>query len=140
VMRKALIVLTTDRAAGLALMRQAAEAGEYRAMSNLALLLLADHELVEALAWARKAVTLAPLYPAGQRALGKIALESQLPAEALVAFQHAYALEPNALANRFNLALALLALHRDGEARVHLEACLADPQLGPRARALLNGR
>ena len=137
VMRKALIVLPTDRAAGLALMREAADANEYRAMSNLALLLLADHELPTALAWARRSVTIAPLYPAGQRALGKIALEAQLPGEALVAFQHAYALEPRSLANRFNLGLALLALHRDADARPHLEACLADPQLGSRARALL---
>lgn len=135
--RKALFLVGTDRAAAISLLRRAADAGEYRAMTNLALLLHDDGKTDEALDWARRAVAKAPLYAAGQRAVGKIALATGRAAEALPAFEHAYALEPKNLANRFNLALALLALDRRAEARAHLEACLADPELGPRARSLL---
>lgn len=137
-MRKALLLLDHgDRAEGVALMRQAAEGGEFRAMTNLALLLLDAGQIDEALAWARRGATGAPLYANGQRALGKVALQAQRLDEALTAFERAYTLEPGSLSNRFNLALALIALGRPEDAREHLEACLADPVLGPRARQLL---
>ncbi len=79
------------------------------------------------------------MYPNGHRVLGKVLLAAHRPDEALAAWQRAYALEPGNLANRFNLALALLALHRAADARAHLEACLADPALAPKARELLAG-
>jgi protein O-mannosyl-transferase len=135
-LRQALIVLGTDRPRGLALMRRAAEGGEPIAMSNLALLLLADRAKDEALAWARQGAQLRPNAHA-QRTLGKVALAMGRNDEALSAFQHAFELEPHNLANRFNLGLVLVALHRTDEARRHLEACANDPIIGPRARELL---
>jgi tetratricopeptide (TPR) repeat protein len=136
--RQALILIEQGRRAeGVEMMRRAAEAGEYKAMSNLALLLEEDQQRDEALVWARRAIKLAPSYAAGQRDFGKIVLAAGKPAEALPAFQRAYALEPKSLTNRFNLALALLALGRRAEARPHLEACLGDAKLGPRALELL---
>jgi len=138
VMREALIVLEHgDRTKGENLMRTAARGGEPRAMANLALLELADGQTADALAWARKSATVAPLYANGQRTHGKVALAAHEPAEALQAFQQALALEPESVANRFNLALALIDLGRRSEARPYLEACLHDPGLGPRATALL---
>lgn len=138
IMRQALLVLEHGNPAeGLALMRRAAEGGEPRAMSNLALLLLEEGKLEEALRWARRSVELAPHYVNGRRLLGKIALAAGQGAEALEAFSTVYGYEPKKPANRFNLALALIALRRNGEARSHLDACVADPQLGLRARALL---
>ncbi|HSD88565.1 MAG TPA: tetratricopeptide repeat protein, partial [Kofleriaceae bacterium] len=137
-MRKALLVLDRgDRAEGMRLMQQAADGGEFRAMTNLALLLLEANEVERALGWARRGAAAAPLYANGQRALGKIALQAQRSEEALAAFERAYTLEPGVLSNRFNLALALIAVGRPGDARPHLEACVADPVLGPRARQLL---
>ena len=68
-------------------MRRAAEAGEYRAMANLALLLHDDGKLDEALTWARRSVQRAPLYASGQRARGKIALAANRADEALAAFE-----------------------------------------------------
>jgi tetratricopeptide (TPR) repeat protein len=141
IMRKALLALDRGaRADGIKLMRGAAEAGEYRAMTNLAYLLLQHGSMTEALGWARRSAARVPLYANGQRVLGMVALEAKLPDEALRAFERAYALEPRRLENRFNLGLALLALHRDVDAQPHLEACLQDPMLGPRARALLDQR
>jgi tetratricopeptide (TPR) repeat protein len=138
VLRQALLVLARgDRANGLALMREAANGGEFRSMTNLALLLSQDGNTAEALDWARRSVVLAPLYANGQRVLGKLALEANNANEALTAFERAYTLEPHNLTNRYNLALALLRLGRADEARAHLEACLADPTLAPRARPLL---
>jgi len=119
-------------------MREAAEAGEPRAMSNLALMLLEDGQLDEALAWARRGTTALPMYAAGHRSHGKVALAARQPEEALAAFEHAYALEPRYLGNRLNLGLALSELGRNDEARQHFEACLDDPALGARARAALH--
>ena len=126
-----------DPARARDLMTRAAEAGEPRAMSNLAKLLLDDGRVTEALGWARRATLAAPAYVNGQRIHGKVALAAKLPDEALVAFERAYAYEPQNLANRYNLALALIDLHRPLEARPHLEACVNDPDLGARARAAL---
>lgn len=137
-MRKALVILQSGRRdEGVAAMRQAAAAGEPRAMSNLALLLLEERKPDEALGWARQGAQQMPQYAQGHRTHGKVALESGQPAEALAAFERAYALEPKHLGNRFNLALALRQLGRHAEARPHLEACLDDPRLGAQARALL---
>ena len=137
--RQALLVLGHgDRDEAVALMRAAAVAGEPRAMASLALLLLDDGKLADARSWAERAVAAAPSYVNGQRALGKVVLAANDPARALTAFTVAYELEPHNLANRYNLALALVALHRPAEARAHLEACLADPGFVARARALLD--
>jgi tetratricopeptide (TPR) repeat protein len=138
VMRQALLALGHgDRTNGLTLMREAAEAGEFRAMTNLALLLAQDGKTADAIEWARRSVALVPLYANGYRILGKIALDANDANTAVTAFERAYALEPHNLTNRYNLALALLRLGRADEARVHLEACLADPMLAPRVRPLL---
>lgn len=141
VMREALIVLEHgSRDRGVKLMRDAAQAGEPRAMTNLALLELADGQTADALAWARKGAAASPLYANGQRIHGKVALAAHEPAEALAAFRQALALEPQGAANQLNLALALIELGRKPEARPYLEAVSHDPGLGPRARALLEAR
>jgi tetratricopeptide (TPR) repeat protein len=137
-LRIALLTLSHGkRSKAIETMREVAEAGEYRAMANLALLLHQDGANDEAIAWARRAVGTAPRYVAGQRARGKIALAIGNAEEALAAFERAYALEPRNLGNRFNLGLALRALGRITEARPHFEACLSDATLGPQARSLL---
>jgi Tfp pilus assembly protein PilF len=56
--------------------------------------------------------------------------------EALEAFSRALALEPTP-ANRYNLGLALLALHRPAEALPHFEAASADPQIARSAAEAL---
>lgn len=138
IMREALIVLEHgSREQGEKLMRKAAEGGEPRAMTNLALLELTDGQTAEALSWARKGAAASPLYANGQRIHGKVALAAHEPAEALAAFQQALALEPDSAANQLNLALALLELGRKAEARPYLEAVSHDPGLGARARSLL---
>ena len=118
-------------------MREAAVAGEYRAMANLALLLHQDGAMAEALDWARRSTVAAPRYVNGLRARGKIALAAGQPAEALEAFERAYRLEPRNLSNRYNLGLALTALGREPEARAHFTACLEDTSLAPKARVML---
>ena len=136
-LRVALLTLRYGkRADGIGKMRDAAVAGEYRAMANLALLLLQDGKHDEALGWARRSVEAAPNYVNGQRARGKVALAMGKADEALAAFERAYALEPRNLSNRFNMGLALRALGRFTEAQPHFDACLADPKLGPQVRAL----
>lgn len=137
VMRAAMRTLAHgDRAGAEALMREAAK-GEPRAIGNLALMRLEDGDLQEALVLGSRAAAAAPMYAPAQRARGKIELAAGHPEEALVAFDRAYALEPN-LPNRFNLGLALLQLGRRDEAVPHFEACLGDPVLGPRAAAALH--
>ncbi len=141
VMHEGLIVLKTgDRARGLALMRDAASGGDPRAMANLAVFLLDDGNLDDALAWARRATVASPTYVNGFRILGKVALAAGRLDEALAAFTHAYAWEPDQRANRFNLALALIALHRAAEARPHLEACATDLRFSAPARARCSRR
>jgi tetratricopeptide (TPR) repeat protein len=136
-LHEALLALPRDRARGEDLMREAAEQGEAKAMANLASLLAEDGRLDDALTWARRATERAPIYANGFRILGKVALAAQKPDEALAAFQYALRLEPQRAANRYNVALSLLALHRDAEARPYLESCLDDPELGQRAKAAL---
>lgn len=136
--RQALLLLRRgERARAIELVREAATAGDARAMANLGLLLLEDGHAAEALAWTRRATSAAPLYAHGHRLHGKVALANDLPAEALGAFRRAYRLEPESLANRFNLGLALHRLGHLAEARAHLEACLRDPWLAPHAKRLL---
>jgi len=138
VMREALVVLEHgSRPRGVELMRKAAEAGEPRAMANLAVLELAEGQVADALQWARKGAAASPLYANGHRIHGKVALAAHEPAEALAAFQQALALEPESAANQLNVALALIELGRKAEARPYLEAVSRDPGLGARARALL---
>lgn len=138
VLREALMVIRTDRARGIELMRAAAEGGEPRAMTNLALLLSEGGHQEQALEWARRAVQLMPAYANGHRILGKVALAAHARAEALSAYERAYQLEPLNLANRFNLALALIENGLPAEARRHLEATLADPRFAASAKRLLS--
>ena len=127
-----------DRA--LVEMRAAADGGDYRAMSDLALW-LSNEGNAEALAWARRATAAAPEYDQRPTRLhGKIALlAAHEPAEALAAFEVAYALEPDNLreplqprarpSSRFPAAPRI-------PNRI-LAAATADP---PRFRAARNGR
>jgi tetratricopeptide (TPR) repeat protein len=120
-----------------AAMLAAAEGGDPVAMSNVALLELAAGHTTPALAWSRRGAELDPLRAAAHRTHGKVALAAHANDEAYRAFVRAYDLEPGYLGNRYNLGLALIALGRRDEARVHLEACLADPSLADAARAAL---
>ena len=138
-LRKALLVVWGGtRAHAIGAMRDAAVAGEPRAMMNLGLLLLQAGELTEAFDWAQRGAVALPMHAPAQRALGKVALAVGRPGLALDAFERALRYEPTNPANRFNLALALVALHRPAEARPHLEACLGAPALAWRARKLLD--
>ncbi|HEX4452577.1 MAG TPA: hypothetical protein VH143_16985 [Kofleriaceae bacterium] len=125
-----------NRSEAIATMRRAADAGEPRAMANLAKWLLDDGRVDEALRYARRASEVLPSYANGQRMHGKVALAANELDEALAAFENAYELERSPM-NQFNLGLVLSALHRDGEARGYLEPLLLDPALAPRVRALL---
>jgi tetratricopeptide (TPR) repeat protein len=124
------------RTEAIAAMRDAADGGEPRAMADLAKWLLDDGRVDEALRYARHATETLPSYAPGQRMRGKIALAANDLDEALGAFQNAYWLEPLPM-NQLNLGVVLVALHRDAEARGYLEPLLVDPELAPRARALL---
>ena len=110
-----------QRDAGIATMKRAAEAGDERAMANYAL-------LTGEIAWARRATVTAPMLVTGWRALGKLALAAH-PDEAREAFAHALVLEPGSCANRYNLALADLALDRAADALPLLDACATDGPL-----------
>lgn len=137
-LRKALILLEHgNRHDGLLAMRDAAEAGEARAMSNLALLLLEVGQREEAIEWSRRGASAMPMYAPAMRALGRVTLASGNTAEALFAFTRAYGLEPRSCVNRFNLALAQIARGLTAEAREHLRACADNLLLGDRVRAEL---
>jgi tetratricopeptide (TPR) repeat protein len=138
ILRKALILLELGRRdVAMPLLRRAAEAGEAIAQSDLAVFELDAGRAREALDWARRAAWASPGAPHAARIHGLAALANDLPSEALAAFERAYTLEPMNLVNRLNLGVALVASHRLANARPHLEACLGDPRLGPRARAVL---
>jgi tetratricopeptide (TPR) repeat protein len=137
-MHRALLALRRgNRTAARADMERAAIAGVPLAMTNLALLLLDDGKRDAALDWSRRAVALLPIYPNGHRVHGKVALAVGSAEEARAAFARAATLEPHNLENRFNLALALIALGRHSEARAELTACLSHPVLAHRARVEL---
>jgi tetratricopeptide (TPR) repeat protein len=133
-LREALLLLGRgDRAAALPVLRRAAEGGEPKAMSNLALLEQGSQP-DDALGWARRGAAAAPMSAHALRTLGKLALSAH-PEEALPAFELAYRLEPSP-DNRYNLGLGYLALHRAAEAIPLFEACVADGK--PDARAALD--
>jgi Flp pilus assembly protein TadD len=117
-------------------MRQAAEGGEPIAMANLALMLLEDGQIDDALTWARLGASRRPNTHA-HRTLGKVALAKGNVPEATAAFRTAYALDPRDCANRINLGLGLMAETKPAEAAPLLESCVADPMLGARAQAEL---
>jgi tetratricopeptide (TPR) repeat protein len=138
-LRQALLLVARGRRAeAMPILERAARGGEPRAMTDLALLELDAGRLDDALAWSARAAAAAPLTASAQRAHGKVALAAGRPGEALPAFVAAYQLEPQNLGNRYNLALALIALDRAAEARPHLAACLADAALHDRAAAALS--
>lgn len=118
-------------------MRQAAEGGEPIAMANLALMLLEDGQLDDALVWARQGARWRPNAHA-QRTLGKVELAKGNVPEATAAFRIAYALDPRDCANRINLALGLMGESKPAEAAPLLQSCLAHPTLGARARSELH--
>ncbi|MEJ7603180.1 MAG: hypothetical protein WKG01_35155 [Kofleriaceae bacterium] len=137
-MRRGLLLLGRgDRAGAMPAFRAAAEAGEPRAMANLALLELESGRIAEALGWARRGAAAAPHLAHARRTHGKVALTAKLHEEALTAFQWAYAIEPSAV-NRYNLAITLVELGRIAEAMPHLEACAADAQIGDVAKRVLS--
>ncbi len=122
---------------GLALMTEAATHGEPRAMANLANLLAEAGRLEPALRWARHATVAAPSYANGHRIRGKVARLAGRADESRAAFEHAYALEPGAAVNRYNLALAYADAGKLADARTLLDSCLTDPAVGTLARGLL---
>jgi len=133
-LRKALLLVRGgSKKDAIVAMRQAADAGEPRAMMNVALLLVDAGKTEEALEWAKKSVQLLPMHAPAHRALGKVALFAKLPDLALGAFEAALRYEPRNPANKYNLALALVALARLDEARAYLNGILADPVIGWRA-------
>ena len=137
--RQALLLIARGRSAeAMPVLERAARGGEPRAMEDFALQLLDAGRIDEAQGWAARAAAEAPFSANAQRIHGKVALAAGRPAEALAAFTAAYRLQPQKLSNRYNLGLALGALGRPGEARPHLEACLADPALHDRAAAALS--
>ncbi len=137
-LRKALLLAARgDRAGSRAAMLDAAQAGDTRAMSNLALFLLEDGKLDEALAWARRGAA-STHYEPGQRALGSAALAAKRYDEAKIAFDHAYAMAPRSCVNAYNLAVTELELHHLDRASSLLERCVRDPELAARVRAALD--
>lgn len=136
VMRKAnMLIARGDRAGGLALMREAAEANEPRAMANLALLLDADGKHAEALDWARRADGIP--YAHTHRVHGKLALAAGLAPEALAAFRAAYELDRTDANNQYNLALALIATGAPNDALPLLVQCAKAPTTAASCRAQL---
>jgi Flp pilus assembly protein TadD len=137
-LRKALLVLERgQRPDAITAMRDAADAGEPRAMVNLAILLVQDGKLDDALAWAQRSVETAPLYGKGYKTIGGVLLAMKRPGEAIPALSRAHALWPVDLETRHDLALALIQVGRGAEARAHLEACLFDPRMAAEVRSLL---
>lgn len=136
-LRRALLQMARgERDEGFASMQEAATAGDPLAMGNLAQLLLERGSKAQALEWGRKAAKYGPMVPHTRRSHGMTALANAKPAEALEAFTLALALEPSAM-NRYNVAMALLALDRPREAIPLLEQCVLDPRVGPSARGQL---
>ena len=140
VLRVALLALARgDRPAAMSAMREAAERGEVRAMSNLALLLHQEGADVEAKRWARAAVEDSPLYTQGHRIRARIALETRTLDEAIVALAAVHALEPADMAITCELALARASSGRLDEARADLGLCVLEPMHSRRAIAALAG-
>jgi len=123
--------------AGLALMTEAANRGEPRAMANLANLDADAGRLPEALVWARRATIAQPSYANAHRIRGKAARLAGERDESRHAFERAYLLEPDVAANRFNLALAYIDSGRVIDAKKLLASVLGDRLLGGQARSVL---
>ena len=137
-LRKALLaVWGASREQAIGAMRDAAVAGEPRAMMNLGLLLLDRGRHTEALEWAKRGAAALPMHAPARRALGKVALASGHTDLALAEFTRALELEPRSTANRYNMGLVMITLRRFPEAREHLEAALVDPALAWRAQKLI---
>jgi tetratricopeptide (TPR) repeat protein len=137
-LRKALLVVEHgQRSDAVRSMREAAEAGEPRAMVNLAILLSQDRNLDEALEWTKRAAAKAPLYAKAHKTVGGVLLAMKRAAEAVPVLQRAHELSPLDLETRRNLAIALIRTGRGAEAREHLEACMFDPRMAAEARRLL---
>lgn len=134
VLRVALVALGRgDRVSGLALMREAAEGGEIRAMSNLALLLHHDGRGEEARKWARAAVEDSPLYTQGHRIRARIAIESGMAQEAVQALSAVHELDPNDDGITCELAIARAAAGAGDQARADLGRCVFVPTHSIRA-------
>ena len=132
-LRRALLLRGPEQ---FAAMQEAAQAGEARAMSNLALLLLEQNRVDEALAWARRGAALGALHEPGQRALGRVALAAKQMPEARAAFVRAFELSPSCT-NAYNLALVEMERNALDAAGSLLDRCKNDPALGERVRAAL---
>jgi hypothetical protein len=126
-----------DRDGARSLLREAAEGDDPYAMIDLALVLADDHELDDAVAWARRAVATGAVHAELYAALAQVALRAGRVDEAIGAARTAYEIAPGDRDNRLVLARALIAAHRDAEARPHLVACLIDPRLARTALQLL---
>ncbi|HEY4177017.1 MAG TPA: hypothetical protein VGM90_09310 [Kofleriaceae bacterium] len=136
-MRGALLrIAHGDSEGGLAMMRDASDAGEARAMANLALLLLPT-DPSSALTWARRAAQLMPMYAPARRAAGKVELATGHAAAAEPEFRRAHELEPSCT-NAYNLALALLEMKRTDEAHALLVPCRGDRVVGAQVEAALH--
>ncbi|MBL9015565.1 MAG: hypothetical protein JNL83_15380 [Myxococcales bacterium] len=138
-LRKALLVVWGGKKQqAIGAMRDAAVAGEPRAMLNLALLLdQAKQSPEEAMDWAKRAVAQLPYTASAHRALGVVALHQRQPGLALVHLERALHYEPYNPQNKYNLALALIGVWRLPEATAVLEALRGDPAYGWRAVKLL---
>lgn len=122
-MRRAFVQLRRgDRAGAVETLRRAVSlTDDDRVRSNLALLLLRDGQLEEALELARAAVARRPFHAHNQRVLGLVALEARHLEEAERAFTEALRYEPNNPQNWQNMAALRAAQGREGEAREILE-------------------
>lgn len=138
-LRKALLALYgASRKNAITAMREAAVVGEPRAMVNLAMLLLEAGKHADALAWATRGAYTLPMHPSAQRALGIVAMAAKQPRVAVLAFERALRLEPKNTLNKYNLAIALTAMGRHGEAQPYSAACDDDPSFGWRIRVLVD--
>jgi tetratricopeptide (TPR) repeat protein len=117
-------------------LRRSADRGSAIAMGHLAQLFVEDARRDDALAWGRRAAHTAPMSMFARRAHGIAALAAGHRDEAQQAFAAALLLDRSA-ANQFQIASAMEKLGHPELAIPHFEACVADPELGPRARAAL---
>jgi hypothetical protein len=136
-LRRALLELGRgEREEGFKTMVEAADAGDPLAMGNVAQLYLERGRQDLALDYGRRAAKYGPMIPHTRRSHGMVALATKHNEEALEAFSMALALDPSAM-NRYNVALALLALDRPREAIPLLEQCVVDARVGQLARTQL---
>ncbi len=90
--------------------------------------LLRDGRAHEAIELLREATAQSPADTMAWRLLGGALAQTSRPDDALVAFEQAAILQPDAAKNQYNVALTLMTLERKTEARERLERALAlDP-------------